>query len=42
MNLPGVDIIGLQETELTEFDTLMDTNSNDKREVFKIFRSYCQ
>lgn len=42
MSLPGVDIIGLQETELTELDRLMDTNSNDKREVFKIFRSYRQ
>lgn len=42
MNLPGVYIIGLLETELTEFDRLIDTNSNDKREVFKIFRSYHQ
>ena len=42
MNLGGVDIIGLLKTELTELDGLMDTNSNGKREVFKIFRSYCQ
>lgn len=42
MILGGTDIIGLLKIELTEFDGLMDTNSNDKREVFKIFRSYCQ